>query len=60
MNKLFLIVLTILIILWICGMTYFIITENWIELIKNILILFVSFISGITYATITKGVINNV
>lgn len=46
MYKLFLITYIILIILWICIMTYFIITENWIELIKNILIFVVCFIGG--------------
>lgn len=50
MNKLFLVFLTILIILWICCMAYYIVTENWIRLIKNILIFFVSFIGGRIFA----------
>lgn len=36
----------ILIIIWIISISYLIITENWIGLIKNLLIFVFSFIGG--------------
>ena len=45
----------IMCLLYLIILVYFAITNNWISLIKNICILFGSFICGITYASLKGG-----
>ena len=46
MNKKLYIFLTILIIIWLICMIYLIVNEEWIEVIKNLLILLGSYFGG--------------
>lgn len=52
MNKTLLIICEILIVIWLSVMIYFVVTEQWLEIIKNILILFFSFICGVLYSLV--------
>lgn len=55
MNNKFKIFFIIILITWLFMMSYFIIAKDWVEVIKNVLILFISFIGGIICAIVRSN-----